>query len=141
MARNDPAAYGRSLRVWDDADDVFSTVTGIDVVVQLVYHKLTNDTVMGPGGEEWGIDVTKFAGMDPARLSRRGPVIKEVLERDERIGTADVRVNVTQINFRGTLYAGSLDITCYTAQGPFRRIFGFNDKTVADITAILEGAS
>ncbi len=138
MARNAPAAYGLTVSTWDDADDLFSTVDWIEGVAQDLYHRFTNRIVLGPGGDDWGEDVTKWAGMDPALLAMRGPVLQEVAERDPRIDHADVAVSAKQINFRGTLYEGTIDITCYTAEGPFRRVFAFNSASVEDITAILE---
>jgi hypothetical protein len=139
MARNAPTTYGTSLRCWDDADAFFSTVTGIEAIAQDLYHRFTNATVLGPGGEDWGEDITRWAGMDAAKLSRRGPVLSEVATRDPRILTADVAVSATPIRVKSTLYNGTVDITCTTALGPFRRVFGFNSLTVADITNILQG--
>lgn len=137
MARNDPAAYGLTLDCWDDCDELFSTVDGLEGIAQDLYHRFTNATVLGPGGEEWGEDITKWPGMDPAKLARRGPMLAEVATRDPRIETADAKVNASRI--AGSLWAGTIDITCTTALGPFRRVFGFNASTVADITNALEG--
>ena len=133
MARNAPAAYGRSLRVWDDATDDFAVVTGLPVVSQAAYHRLTNDTVLGPGGEEFGIDVRKWAGMDPALLARRGPMLAEVLTRDPRIETADVRITPTRV--AGTIWTATIEIVCNTALGPFRRVFRLSDKSLDEIVA------
>lgn len=116
----------------DDADALFSTCTGLDVVAQEIYHRMTNRTVLGPGGEDFGEDVTKWVGMDPAKLARRGPVLSEVLQRSERIDTADVKVTPSRI--AGTRWAGRIEVTCTTALGPFRRVFRFNALTVEDIT-------
>jgi hypothetical protein len=138
MAHNAPATYGLTISTRDDADEFFSTVDGIEGIAQDLYHRFTNDTVLGPGGEDWGKDVTKFAGMPAAQLARRGILLQTVAEQDPRIDHADCKVSAAQINFRGTLYTGKIDITCYTALGPFRRVFGFNASTVADITATLE---
>jgi len=137
MAKN--AAYGLTISCIDDADEFLSTVDGLEGVGQDLYHRFTNAIVLGPGGEEWGEDVTTWPGMDPAKLERRGLLLAEVAQRDERIEAADVRIVAKPITVGGTLYSATIDVTCYTARGPFRRVFGLAGKTLADITAIMEG--
>lgn len=137
MARNPAAAYGLTLSCMDDVDALFSTVDGIEGIAQDMYHRLTNATVLGPGGEEWGEDLTRWPGMPADKMARRGPYLAEVITRDERIDSADVDVVPSRI--AGTRWAGTVQIVAHTALGPFRRVFGFDSKTVADITNILEG--
>lgn len=142
MARNAPAVYGLTLDTRSgDLDPFFSTVDGIEGVAQDLQHRLSNDTVMGPGGEDWGINLRRLCGMPAAQIVRQGPRISDVIQRDDRIDSADVRVKLTKgTRFEG-VYAGTVEVTAMTALGPFRRVFGFNDFTVAEITEILEGES
>lgn len=132
MAKNAPNLYGETIDCWDDADEFFSTVSGIDSVTQDLYHRLTNDSFLGEGGEDEGIDVTKWAGMDPAKLARRGPMIAEVATRDERIDACDVKITPTKI--ADTRYTATMKITATTALGPFRRVFAMSDVALVDIT-------
>lgn len=141
MARNAPATYGTALRCWDDADAFFTTCTGLESVIQDVYHVITNRHFLGPGGEDRGEDITRWPGMPAEQLARRGPVLSEVITRDDRIQTADVTVSATPITIKSTLYTGTVDIRCVTAFGPFRRVFAFNSLSVADITNILQGGA
>lgn len=137
--RNARAAYGLTISCVDDADELFSTVDGVEGVAQDLYHRFTNATVLGPGGEEWGEDVTRWAGMDPTKLARRGPVLAEVAQRDERIEAADVTITAAPSTVGGTLYEATIEVIAYTAAGPFRRVFGLAEKTLDDITRIMEG--
>ncbi len=137
MASNDPAAYGLTVSCWDDADEFFTTINGIEGIAQDLYHRWTNDVFLGEGGEDEGIDVTKLAGMPADKLARRGPILAEVATRDERIESADVRVIPSRI--AGTRWAATIEGVFYTALGPFRRVFAFNDREIADITNALEG--
>lgn len=139
MARNPRKAYGKSLRCWDDATNDFATTTGIEVVAQAAYHRITNEVVLGPGGADYGEDVRKWAGMDAAKLARRGPVLSEVLQRDPRIDSADVRVEPT--NIKGTLWSARITMVCTTALGPFRRVFSLQQVTTEEAVLRLESES
>lgn len=130
MAQNTPSAYGTDLLCIDDADELFSDVTGIQVVAQDAYHRLTNDTVLGEGGEDWGYDVTKLLGMTTAQIAAMPPTISAALQKDERIQAADV--TITQNKRVGSqLWSIIITAICYTAEGPFTLILGVSDLTVA----------
>ena len=133
MARNAPAAYGSTLR-----EDSFDVVTGAEGVALDAMHRLTNETVLGPGGEEWGLDVRRWSGMPADRLPRMAPIVSEVLQRDERILTADVEIVATDPDAAGLVFA-TMTIDCTTAPGPFRRVFSLASASLTDITNILEG--
>lgn len=133
MATNSAAAYGRDLKCFDDADAIFSSVQGIAVVAQSAYHRLTNDTVLGKGGADWGFNVIRLCGMSMARLAGQQPLISAALQKDPRIRTAEV--SLQPIPAGAGLWRVILTVTCITALGPFTLILGINDATVA----ILEG--
>jgi hypothetical protein len=136
MATNDPAAYGLTLDCLEDVDEAFSTIDGVEGVVQDAIHRITNATVLGPGGDDWGIDVTKFAGMPASLLARQGPIVSEVLQRDTRIKTADV--DIAPVRQAGSLVFATMTVSCTTGAGPFRRVFALSSLSVDDITAELE---
>ena len=127
MARNPAAYYGRDVACVLDADPIFSSVTGIEVVRQAAYHRLMCDDVLGPGGDGWGYDCRRLLGMKSSRLVAMGPVLSSVLQRDERILTADVRIESVQTN---GLQDVRITVTCTTDAGPFSFVM-----SVADLTA------
>jgi hypothetical protein len=113
-----------------DADEMFSTATGLDVVKQDAFHRLTTDNVVGEGGDGWGFDVRKLLGAPVSMLVATQPVLVEVLTRDERILSAEV--TLTGTTTRG-LADVRLEVNCTTAQGPFRFVKSVLDLTVSDL--------
>lgn len=133
MATNPAAAYGRDIKCFDDADAILSSAQGLDVVQQAAYHRLTNDTVLGVGGADWGFNVVKLCGMPMARVAGMPPIISAYLQKDQRIRTAAVSLQPVAAGVG--LWRVILTATCITALGPFSLVLGINDVTVA----ILEG--
>lgn len=143
MSTNPAEAYGKDVRCFDDADALWSDVTGLGVVVQDVYHRLTNDSVLGsteeavnPDADNWGFDVTRLAGMSIDDLASMPPVISAAAQKDPRVATCDVSIQSKRV-VGGRFYNVILTVICTTALGPFRLVLGINDVTVA----ILAGAS
>lgn len=137
MSANDPTAYGRDVRCFDDADALWSEVTGLGVIAQDVYHRLTNDSVLGstdeepnPDAENWGFDVQKLAGMSIDDLASLPPIISAAVQRDPRIATCDVSYQ-SKRTVGGRFYNVILTVVCTTALGTFRLVLGINDVTVA----------
>lgn len=130
MAVNKPSAYGRDVRCVNDADALWTDVTGLDVVKQDAIHRLTNDTVLGPGGDGWGFDCRKLVGLNPSELSAYQPVLSTVLQQDDRIDAADVLLTVVTTNGLADV---RIAVTCYTAEGPFEFIKNVSELTAADI--------
>lgn len=130
MAINKPSAYGRDVRCVTDADPLWTEVIGVDVVKQDAYHRLTNDTVLGPGGDGWGFDVRKLIGLPASELTAYQPTISEVLQQDPRIDTADVILSATTSN---GLAAVRIEATCTTVEGPFKLVKLVTDLTVDDL--------
>lgn len=130
---NDPTAYGSDLACLDDATDNYDVVVGLPVVQQSAYHRLTNDTILGDPDDtecsEYGYDCTRLLGMTQAQLTGKQAFLSGVLQRDDRITAADVKLTAT------TKDDGNLDVlvdaTCYTAQGPFRFVFPVSQLTSA----------
>lgn len=130
MARNVPSAYGTDIACTRDADALFSSVTGLDVVKQAALHRLTADSVLGPGGDGWGYDCRRLAGAPASKLQGLQPVLSEVLQRDDRILAADVKITATTT--RG-LADVRIEATCLTAEGPFDLVLNISDLTSATI--------
>ena len=132
---NDPLIYGRDLRCIDDADDQFSEVTGLGLIKQSAYHRLTNDRILGEPGdpdcEEYGFDCVRLSGMTSAQLLTMPAVLSAVLQRDERIQTADVTLT-TITNGDGTLDV-VVTADCTTALGPFKVVFPVSQLTAASL--------
>ncbi len=116
MATNDPSAYGISIRCMSDADDLFTSVTGIDLLIQDIFHVITQKDFLGPGGDDRGIDVRDFIGMSDDELASQAPLVAEVIARDDRIDYADVVL--TAISTNGLLDV-MVAVTGYSSLGPF----------------------
>jgi hypothetical protein len=122
MAFNEPAAYGRDIRCVRDADALFSTVEGVDVVYQDAIHRITTDNVLGDDGsggmviEGWGFDCRRLLGLTSARVKAHQPIIAQALLRDPRIDSADVVLTLTRTN---GLEDVELRARCVTAEGAF----------------------
>lgn len=132
MARNAPAAYGVDIACLRDADALFTPATGLDVVIQSAFHRLTTDSVLGPGGDGWGFDCRRLLGMRGAKLAAMQPMLSEVLTRDERIETADVTLTAVRTNGLDDV---RIEVTCATALGPFTFVRTVIGLTTADFEA------
>ena len=140
MAVNERTVYGRDLRCLFDADPFFTAVEGIEVVRQHAFHRITTDDILGDDGtgslviRGWGFDVRRLLGVPASKLPIYQPVLVEVLLRDERVETADVKLEATT-NGNGTADL-AIEIDCTTALGPFQLVL----PSVQDLTAdLLEG--
>lgn len=134
MAANAAALYGRDIRCVVDADSMLSTCEGIEVVRQHAYHRLTVDNILGDDGTGsfviagWGFDTSRLAGMTTSRLAAQQPILSEVLQRDPRVLTADVRITPTIVNGKADV---TIDASCETSLGPFT----LSIKSVSDLSA------
>jgi len=131
VARNPAANYGTDVGCILSTDVLFSSVTGIDVVRQDAYHRLLTDSVLGPAGDDWGYDCRRLLGAKDSQIAAIQPLISEVLQRDERIEQASVRVRSSST---GTgLRVVTVEATCQTALGPFDLVLTIDDVTVSTI--------
>jgi hypothetical protein len=117
MASNPDKYYGLSVRCISDADEFFSTVSGIGVIAQDSIHRITCDSVLGSNGADWGIDIRQMVGAKQRELTLNQPRIIEVLERDDRIDSADV--TLTDIERSPGLHDIQIELHLETALGPF----------------------
>lgn len=129
MAAN-PAFYGIDIACLVDADALFTSIVGLPVVVQDLYHRVTTASVLGPGGDDWGRDARRLLGMKESRALLQGPAFSAVVQRDPRVQTADVAI------IKGTApHAYVMTITGTTAAGPFRLVLGVSSLRVAILEA------
>ena len=134
------ASYGHDLRVLapvvaasgavsypDDIDAFASEVDGVALVAQDIYHRLTNDSVMGsvddgsdpnPDADNWGFDVTRLCGMPASQAAGMQPTIVAVIMKDERI-SGPPTVTLQQTSAGPGLWAGRVAVHAQTAFGPF----------------------
>lgn len=132
MAKNAPSSYGKDIRCYTDADALFSTVTGVDLVKQDAFHRITTDSVLGPGGDGWGFDCRRLLGMSTRVLAGMQPFLSEVLQRDDRIQSADVTLAATTT--RG-LADVIIKAACVTEEGPFELVMSVQDLTAGILEA------
>lgn len=132
MATNPTANYGTDIRCFQDADPFWSTVTGVDLVRQDAFHRITTDDVLGPDGVAWGRDVRKLLGAPARDLPAQQAVFQEVLLRDPRIQSATVTLTATS---RGGVADVQFVAECTTALGPFELVLSVQELTTATIDA------
>jgi len=130
MALNDPTAYGIDYACVEDFDATFSTVTGLALVVQDAIHRVTTDDVLGPGGDGWGRNCFRLLGLDSGQLAAQQPLYAEVLQRDERVETADVALVAVR---RNGLDDVDMSVTLTTAFGPFANVFSVRELSNATL--------
>ena len=122
MAFNEPAAYGRDVRAVLDADTLFSSVEGIDVLYQAAIHRITTDSVLGDDGtgslviDDWGFDCRRLLGMHASKAKAYQPILAERITRDPRIDSAQIIITPTRVNGLEDL---EIRGECQTALGPF----------------------
>lgn len=134
MAINTPSSYGTDIACVDDADAFWSTVTGLPVVYQDAYHRVTTDDVLGPGGVGWGRDVRHLLGARTGTLEAERTRYAAILQRDERIQSATVTITATRR--AGGMADVRFEAVCVTANGPFTLVI----PSILDLTAgIIEG--
>lgn len=121
MALNPPGAYGLDLGCYQDADSSWSSVTGIDLVRQDSFHRVTTTNVLGPGGNSWGRDARELLGMPAHLVARQAPAYVDVLTRDERVLSA--AVTLTPITYPDGTADVEFSAECMTDEGPFSLVF------------------
>ena len=131
MAYNKPAAYGSDLGCILSTDALFSSATGIDVVRQDAYHRLLTDSVLGPAGDGWGYDCRRLLGAPDAQLASFSALLSEVLQRDERITSA--QVSIVSSRTSSGLRVVTVRARCTTAAGPFDLVLSVDGVTVSTI--------
>lgn len=136
MSRNAPELYGRDVRCFSDADALFTEAQGLEVVRQDVFHRLTQDDILGDDGSGslrvvgWGFDVRRLLGADARTLAQVQPRLVEVVLRDQRVDFAEVELTPTVRNGRADV---RLVVLAQTALGPFTLIRNISEITAADL--------
>lgn len=136
MAKNPALDYGRDIRCMRDADALFSEAVGLEVVKQDAFHRISTDDILGDDGTGsfviggWGFDSRKLAGLLASRLPSFQPVLSEVLTRDPRILSADVKLTPVVTNGLADV---EIRAVCTTAKGQFSLIKRVSELTASDL--------
>jgi hypothetical protein len=112
---------------------MWSSVEGIAVVYQAALHRITTDSVLGPGGDGWGFDARRLLGLPASELPGYQAILAEAITRDPRIDSAEV--TLTPVLKLGTMVDVLLEAECVTAAGPFSLVMPVSQLT----SAIIEG--
>lgn len=133
---NDPLGYDVWIR--EDMAEDGRSATGLELVSNAIAHRLTTEalpSIGAPGGwADYGVDVRRWCGLTTTaqQAAARGPQASEVIQRDERIETADV---IVSLSGPSTGYTLKLDVTATTVQGQtISLVLGVSSVTV-DILA------
>jgi hypothetical protein len=131
--------FGRDIAVsalTEDADDIFSEVTGVQLVRQDLRHRLLTDSVLGPDGADNGFDVRKRLGATVGTAAATQSRIKRVALKDQRIKSAAVSIDEATT---GGLRSQTITVICGTALGPFRLVFPLDpSKPTSDLVTAIE---
>jgi hypothetical protein len=131
----------------DDADELWSEVSGVALVRQdlrlrlqtdqLLYNAtdLANGLEIALDSADWGFDLNRLAGATTGTAANYQGRIKRVVLKDQRIQSADVTITEATSNGLTTL---TITIACMTALGPFRLVFMLDPSqpTGAQLTVI-----
>lgn len=119
--RNEPSVYGYDVLCMSDADELLSASSGVALVVQAVFHRITTDDVLGPGGDGWGFDCRRLLGMPQHQIQALLPMLSEVAGRDERVlNSVSVAAEFTANG--DSTFSTVLTFTGETTLGPFRLV-------------------
>jgi hypothetical protein len=133
MAENPAQDYGEDIACVVDADELFSEAEGVDVVQQDCIHVITQEDVLGPGGDQRGVDVRKYIGAKQTFLTSQQLIVSEVIERDDRISHADVIL--TAIVSSNGLADVQIQVSAMTDFGPFSFTKNVSDLTATELEA------
>lgn len=121
---------------WSCMDDVglARTVTGVELVVQAVYRRVTTKRGTLLSSENYGIDVRDFVQDEqtPAKLAAIPSLIQNEIEKDDRVGAVAVAAEFT---VDGSLHVRIAGRT--TNDEPFRLKL---KVTELDVQLLKEGA-
>lgn len=126
---------GEDILCFDDVDEGFATVTGLDLVKQDVYHRLLQTTILAIDesthtvvNEDFGIDVRDYLGrgLTPDDVSSIQPEIDAAIQRDERIQFSETTCTASQTQDTNEELI-TISIQCETALGPFSLVIGVSE--------------
>lgn len=127
--------FGYDIKCVSDADDMFTIATGSELMFQCAVHRLTTDSVLGPGGDNWGFDCRKLLGMPELDVALFQPMLAGVLLRDTRFKSADIKIRVT--SGADGVATSVIYGTCITSEGPFSFVLPVADVSNATFEAQL----
>ncbi|AKT38249.1 hypothetical protein [Chondromyces crocatus] len=110
-----PQGFGVDLDCAEDLDPLMGTVTGLQVVAQAIYRRLSTPRGMVLDAPDYGFDLRSLLhkGMSPAEQAALPGLVRAEVLKEERIQSATVQIlDFTSDAFR-------LSIRCVTAEGPF----------------------
>lgn len=119
------------------------TVTGVRIVAEAAYRRLTTPRGMLRGGEDeanYGLDLSEFIGaQSSASTAAAFPgIIRGELLKDERIESVEVDVVETQ---SGASITYSIRIVGKTNEGPFELQIAVDDVSTALVGITTEDAA
>lgn len=138
MSNANPAdPLGFDVWVREDIDPSGRSASGVELVENAIYHRLTTDQLFLVGSPddgyvEYGEDVRKWVGevVDQESANAKAPQLAIVLQRDPRISPASIAVSI-DARLAGEKYAFTISITCRTtSELPIALVLGVNAVTV-----------
>lgn len=132
---SDPLGYDTWLR--EDIDPSGRSASGIELVQNAIYHRITTDKLLlvgtdGDGFADFGENVQNWLNEPITQeiANARGPRLAVVIQRDPRIDQTSIQVAI-DVQPRGALYKLLITISCRTVTGaPIDLIIGVNEVTV-----------
>jgi hypothetical protein len=124
----------------NDADALWSTVSGVALVAQDLRVRLTTGSVNpSPEGDDYGEDLRAYPGLTADALARKQPAIKKAALKDQRIDSVAVDI-ATDAGANG-ITTSTITVAAQTALGPVRLVFLLDaSKPLADQLAVIVSA-
>jgi hypothetical protein len=123
--------FGRDITCTDSLK-TGSYSTGVRLVAEAIYRRLITRRGELMGGEEereYGLRVADYLGADVVAgdLARLEGLIRQEILKDQRVGSVDV--SVTEVEGAGVEREWTIDISAYTALGPFDLVLSVSAVT------------
>ena len=119
--------FGTDIRCIKDADELFSEVSGVDLIIQDAIHRITCDSVIGPGGDGWGKDIRREVGKPIREVEKLSGLYSDVLMRDQRIDK--VNVSITAVKHGDGTADLLVSVDGDSAFGPFKFVRMISELT------------
>jgi len=107
----DPYVYGADLYCWSDIDEIASDVTGIDLLAQDIFHRLSTPRGRLIDDRDYGIGVLEMLNKPVTRqelAALEGQITNEIL-KDDRLLSVGVNVVVIGNSASIHIFATPLD--------------------------------
>lgn len=119
--------FGTDLSATDDVTDDMAEVSGLTVVAQAIYRRLSTPRATLWRDPNYGLDLREYLSkaQTPAQIAAIPGQVRLEIQKDERVSSAVVTVREI------SLLSLVIDISVTTGQGPFKMTLTATQAAVA----------